>query len=217
MVGFKSDKPTLFVGEVNGPDGKVGIGTTNPTGVLQVATPGSDSAFVVKNSKIGIGTLAPSKSLDVNGNARIRSVGSGGPATPIGVLNSDGTIVTMPSDVRLKKNIQTIDNGLDKVLQMRGVTFNWKEDDADPMAGMIAQEVLEIMPELVFQNSVDGYYGIHYGETVGLLIEAIKEQQQIINQQDDENSILKTKVEKLEEEITQIKTLLSDMDIFKTE
>ena len=45
------------------------------------------------------------------------------------------------------------------------------------MMGMIAQEVKEIVPELTFQNQIDGYYGLHYGETTALLIEAFKEQQ----------------------------------------
>jgi ABC-type Fe3+-citrate transport system substrate-binding protein len=51
------------------------------------------------------------------------------------------------------------------------------------MMGMIAQEVQRVAPELVFQNEKDGYYGINYGETTGLLVEAIKEQQKTIQEQ----------------------------------
>jgi len=132
-------------------------------------------------SNVGIGTTAPSQKLDVNGNARIRSIGS---AAYSAVVNqtSDGTLTTATSDIRFKKNIETIDNALEKVMNLRGVTYNWKdESNTKRMTGMIAQEVLPVMPELVFQNSTDGYYGLFYGETSGLLIEAIKEQQAIID------------------------------------
>jgi hypothetical protein len=99
-------------------------------------------------------------------------------------LTSDGTLTTSTSDQRLKKNIETISGALEKVLALRGVTFNWKDSTAPRrMMGMIAQEVQRVVPELVFQNEKDGYYGINYGETTGLLIEAIKEQQKIIQEQ----------------------------------
>jgi hypothetical protein len=98
-------------------------------------------------------------------------------------LTSDGTLTGSTSDQRLKKNIVTIPHALEKVLALRGVTFNWK-DSSDPkkMMGMIAQEVKQVVPELVFQNESDGYYGINYGETTGLLVEAIKEQQKMIQE-----------------------------------
>jgi hypothetical protein len=85
--------------------------------------------------------------------------------------------------MRLKKNIEIISNALDKVIAMRGVTFNWKDSSMPKrMMGMIAQEVQKVVPELVFQNEKDGYYGINYGESAGLLIEAIKEQQKVIQE-----------------------------------
>jgi len=83
----------------------------------------------------------------------------------------------------MKKNIETIPHALEKVMALRGVTFNWKDSSMPKrMMGMIAQEVLPIVPELVFQNEQDGYYGINYGESAGLLIEAIKEQQKTIQE-----------------------------------
>jgi hypothetical protein len=115
-------------------------------------------------------------------SARFTSVLSGASARPLS-LTSDGTLTGSTSDQRLKKNIVTIPHALEKVLALRGVTFNWK-DSSDPkkMMGMIAQEVKQVVPELVFQNESDGYYGINYGETTGLLVEAIKEQQKMIQE-----------------------------------
>lgn len=110
-------------------------------------------------------------------------------------IKSDGTLTTAASDQRLKRNIETISNPLQKVMALRGVTYNWRDSTMPQrMMGMIAQEVLKVTPELVFQNKTTGYYGINYGETSGLLVEAIKAQQQIIQE-------LKTSLESQRQEI----------------
>lgn len=143
------------------------------------------------NGFIGVATASPSVAFDVNGNARVRSITAGTYTGPIN-RTSDGTFTTATSDIRFKKDIETIPNALDKVTQLRGITYNWKDTSAPKrMMGMIAQEVKEIVPELVFQNDSDGYYGMFYGETTALLVEAIKEQQAIIKD-------LKTRIEVLE-------------------
>jgi hypothetical protein len=79
--------------------------------------------------------------------------------------------VTAYSDVRLKSNIQTIESGLDKVCAMRGVTF---EKDGVASLGVIAQEVEQVIPEVVFTDA-DGMKSVAYANLVGVLIEAIKE------------------------------------------
>ena len=97
-------------------------------------------------------------------------------------VTSAGVLTTSSSDARLKTNIVVIPNALQKVMGLRGVTYNWKDGrDTTRVLGMIAQEMLKVAPELVFQNN-NGYYGIHYAETTGLLVEAIKEQQKVIEQ-----------------------------------
>ncbi len=140
----------------------------------------TEGLVITNQGYVGIGTTTPSQALDVLGNGRFSAVSSGTYASALNIT-SDGTLTTSTSDVRLKTNIENIDSALEKVLQLRGVYFNWVEDEnGQRMTGMIAQEVMEVMPELVFMNKVDGYYGINYGEATGLLIEAIKEQQKQI-------------------------------------
>ncbi|MFC1700184.1 FG-GAP-like repeat-containing protein, partial [Patescibacteria group bacterium] len=153
-------------------DGYSDLATSNyNSGDMYVFLNGSNS------NKMHGDLLVQGNLLDVRGNARIRSIGSGAYSTAVN-QTSDGTLTTATSDIRMKTDIETIDNALDKVLQLRGVTFNWLDpNEPKRMTGMIAQEVIDIMPELVFQNPTDGYYGINYGQTAGLLIEAIKEQQ----------------------------------------
>jgi hypothetical protein len=75
------------------------------------------------------------------------------------------------SDLNLKDNIHTIDDPILKVMSINGVTFNWK-DNGNQSAGVIAQEVEKILPQLV-KNSDDGKT-VNYNGLIGLLVEAVK-------------------------------------------
>ena len=81
------------------------------------------------------------------------------------------------SDRKLKDNIETLDGK--KVLEMRGVSFT-RKDTGLPSSGVIAQEIQEVAPELV--NETNGTLGVSYGNLVGYLIEAIKDQQKQIDE-----------------------------------
>lgn len=93
-----------------------------------------------------------------------------------GELTASGN-VTAFSDVRLKSNIKTIEDPLGKITKLRGVNFT---KDDKPNIGVIAQEVQKVLPEVVHQS--DEYLSVAYGNMVGLLIEAIKDQQKQINE-----------------------------------
>jgi hypothetical protein len=101
--------------------------------------------------------------------------------------------VTAYSDVRKKKDITTIENALDMVSRMRGVRF--RRIDTDQLGvGVIAQEMLEILPEVVQQSiGNDDTMSVAYGNIVGVLIEAIKEQQASINRLEDKLNLLENK------------------------
>ena len=81
------------------------------------------------------------------------------------------------SDERLKKDIITIPNALDKVLALRGVNYRWKEkEDQSLKMGMIAQETELVIPEVVnTQDDEMGTKAVEYQFVVGVLIEAVKE------------------------------------------
>jgi len=91
--------------------------------------------------------------------------------------------VTAFSDERLKENITVIPNAIEKVSQIRGVTYtrNDQKDKEKVYAGVIAQEVEKVLPEVV-NTTEDDTKTVAYGNMVGLLIEAVKEQQEQINQ-----------------------------------
>ena len=83
------------------------------------------------------------------------------------------------SDIKLKTNIKTLPNSLDKVLQMRGVEFDRIDIEGKHQIGFIAQEIEKIVPELVSENQ--GTKSVAYGNITAILVEAIKEQQTQIN------------------------------------
>ena len=89
--------------------------------------------------------------------------------------------MTAYSDGRVKENVETIEAPIEKIKSIRGVTFtrNDVEDKNRRHAGVIAQEVLSVLPEVVDKGR-DGMYSVAYGNMVGLLIESIKEQQKQI-------------------------------------
>jgi hypothetical protein len=111
------------------------------------------------------------------------------------------TLITPPialradSDRRIKDNIETIESALDKVNRLRGVSFTRKDlaDKTKKHIGLIAQEVLEVIPEVV-GGSEETSYSVGYAELVAVLIEAIKEQQTYIKEQDERIVILEEKI-----------------------
>jgi hypothetical protein len=89
-------------------------------------------------------------------------------------LTVTGTI-TEQSSIRYKENINPIDNALEKVLQLQGVTYDRKDGTAKNEPGMIAEEVAKVIPNLVSHNDDGIVDGIHYSKTVAYLVECIKE------------------------------------------
>jgi len=97
------------------------------------------------------------------------------------------------SDINLKTNIKQIDDPLAKVLQLNGVSFDWKHMNQSS-AGVIAQDVEKVLPEIV-RDAEDGYKSLNYNGLIGLLIEAVKEQNETIKS-------LEQKINTLEERLS---------------
>ncbi len=153
---------------------------------------------ITETGMVGINNWDPQEALDVVGNARFSGVISG--AGDDLVISAEGVLGRSASDARLKSDIQPLLNSLEKVMLMDGYTFTWKEDDEKNRdAGLIAQDVAEIFPEAVFENPIDGYMGINYSRFPALFVEAFKQQQTIIEDQEDEIDELKSRLDKLEE------------------
>jgi len=128
---------------------------TSSTGGYVFGQDSSEKVRITGDGNVGIGTTSPSEKLHVIGK----------------ILASDN--ITAYSDARIKKNILTIENALEKVKKLRGVSYT-RIDNEETNIGVIAQEVREVIPEVV-SGSEETQYSIAYGNMVGLLIEAIKE------------------------------------------
>ena len=103
----------------------------------------------------------------------------GGTVTVTGDVHATGNVRSAhsTSDIRLKENLIRIHSPLDKVMSLNGYTFNYKNNE-ERSAGLIAQEVEKVLPEVVMtDNDENATKTVAYGNMVGLLIEAIKEQQ----------------------------------------
>ena len=132
-------------------------GQTNLRGAMSLTTTGK--AVIATSLTVGYGeatrTAATTYALDVTGTIR-----------------ATGDVVAF-SDVRVKENIKTIDNSLEKVSKLRGVEFN-KIGDNKKSIGVIAQDVQKVIPELVRENE-NGMLSMRHQGIAPILIEAIKE------------------------------------------
>ena len=137
---------------------------------------------ITKMGRTGSGQM----SIDANNTGYIDYFGTGTTLefrmTAGGDFHADGDVIaystTTASDAKLKTNIKTVENALDKVCQLDGVTFEWIRDGKES-AGVIAQNVEEVLPRAVKEvkdlNSDDTHKSVEYNQLSALFIEAIKE------------------------------------------
>jgi len=158
---------------------------SSPWGVWMQVLNNAGSAFPLvlnpSGGNVGIGTTNPQYKLDVNGDVRANKY-------------------YCSSDIALKEDIRKIENALEKISQLEGVTFKWRAT-GEPGIGLIAQEVEKVFPELV-STEKSGLKSIDYSRLTAVLIEAIKEQQRIIREQEN-------KIKELEERILKVENLLN--------
>ena len=175
------DDPTFFIDRVNN---KVGIGDVPDTSgddssnVLQIT--GSMLATKYHGDGSSLTGLNDSKWLEYSGDTSKIYYNGGnvgiGEDNPNYKLHLAGDIyatgdVTASSDRRLKTDIKRIEGALDKVCVIGGYTYVMNDK---PSTGLIAQEVLEVLPEVI-HGSEETSYSLAYGNVIGLLVEAIKE------------------------------------------
>ena len=141
---------------------------------------GGDVILCEDSSVVGIRTSSPDPdyALDVNGDVSVQSI-------------------YISSDSRLKRNVTRIEDALGIVSRLRGVRFDWRDDefpeknlDGGRKIGLIAQEVEEVLPEVV-SSPEDGYKSLEYANLVAVLVEAVKELE-------TRNSTLEARLDELE-------------------
>lgn len=113
-----------------------------------------------------------------------------GDLTVTGNIRATGDVVTdyVTSDLRLKENLKVIEQPLDKISDISGYTFNYKDKPEETVPGVIAQEVETILPGVVFDHERNGgtYKAVRYDQLIPLLIEGIKELKEKVNDLEDQ-------------------------------
>lgn len=174
-------------------NGNTIFGGSTPLGPFHVSVDQDavpDSLFMVDNAgNVGIGTIP-------SGTYKIEIAGNIGTAG-----------INEMSDERWKKNIKPYENALAKVMQLQGVTYDWRTSqfpernfETTRQIGFIAQEVEKILPELVNEDA-NGYKSVEYSKVVSVLTEAMKEQQELIDSQQKQIDYLQTQIEAINAQI----------------
>ena len=160
VVTINHDKTTTFEGNihtdvVNNKANSHNMIYRSGTNTIVGGGASANKLYIGDDGDIGVNDSTPSYKLDVDGTIR---------------ATAD---VIAYSDERVKENIKTIDNSLEKVNKLRGVEFNKIGEDHKSI-GVIAQEIEKVIPEVV-RTDDEGMKSVAYGNVVGVLIEAIKE------------------------------------------
>ena len=149
MAGGVGIAKNLYVGDgISAAGGITFSGITRVTNATS-ATSTSVAALTVAGG-VGIGGLLNATTIVASGN------------------------ITAFSDSRFKEDIKTIENALEKTQALNGVSYTDKASK-EKRIGLIAQEIKEVIPEVVFVNGDDQIHSVAYGNLVGLLVQAIKE------------------------------------------
>ena len=179
MVGINDATPEHAL-DVNGSvatNNAIIYNDISSNGLFANRTNNNATDYAIKQSSTGLTTINCKTGA---GNIKFTH----GNATVKQEFDSDGNVIIQGnlfsySDARIKTNIETIENALDKVTSIRGVTYNMIKDieidpeNAQKHIGVIAQEIESVIPEAVKEEN--GIKTVAYGNIVGLLIEAIKE------------------------------------------
>lgn len=172
-------------------DGDPDTGFWHPAAnTIGITTAGGEAVRITSSGRVGIGTTAPAVLLHVSGTLRVQN----GSVVTCNIGTGTGA-TSCTSDARLKKDVTPIADSLEKIAQLKGVTFQWKASDAPKgqHLGVIAQDVEKVFPQAV-DTQENGYKTVDYAVLVAPLIEAVKELK-------SQNEDLRKEIELLKHEV----------------
>ena len=174
--------------------GNLDLGTN-----LLVGNGGTSGVAIDATGNVGVGTTTPSSALEVNG-----------------VVTATNLLLT--SDARYKRDIEPLDDPIEKLMQIEGVSYFW-DQEAFPhinfsdkkQFGFIAQEIRKVYPEVVNENS-EGMLSVNYPALIPAVVEAIKKLTKEHAQLKDENNSLKREIASLKEENAKLKKRMDKIE-----
>jgi len=162
---------------------------------------GVSRMVILENGNVGIGTTTPAEKLEVNGKVKISDLtGTGGNA-----VYENGGVLGVASDARFKTFISNLENGIEKVLNLKPKYFIDNRNSTFQQLGFYAQEVKSVINEASYPIGNTEYLGINDRAIIAVTVKAIQEQQAIIESQATEIETLKTQIQLILNEIEQIK------------
>jgi len=205
LVVVGSGTGEMWVGDAGFGSGNytgIGLGAALATGTYNILSSPTDPALYL-NRPSGYGMYFRMNNADhmIIDSGGLVGIGTS-PATYR--LRVQGDIyatadVIAYSDARVKENVVTIDNALNKVTNLRGVYYTRKDEEVKKQnIGVIAQEVLDVVPELVSYSEESDQYAVKYQNITALLIEAIKELTTTVNKLEHDNTELRSRITTLE-------------------
>ena len=205
---LNTNNPALYVKNPNSSTAAVIAEFVGDSDSIQIKNIGTGD-YVIYNSQQsnGIALFDGTGGVEIryNGSTVLEADSTGG-VKVTGQLSATGDVVAYSSDERLKENIKPIESAVDKIKQLKGVTFDWNEKSEElgfePSTktndvGVIAQDVEAVFPQLVqlapfdigsdedgnaTSKSGEDYKTVNYARLTAVLIEAVKEQQQQIDE-----------------------------------
>jgi hypothetical protein len=160
-------------------DGSNSYVLDNGTGELRINSGNAVRIRKHDNETMALFTANGAAELYYDNSKKIETTSAG--ITVTGAITATGDITAF-SDERLKEDIRPLEDSLEKVQAIEGISFVKKNDeDKKQKIGFIAQQLKEVLPEVVHENE-DGIHSVAYGNITALLVEAVKEQQKIIGQ-----------------------------------
>ncbi len=200
---------------------KVGIGTLEPTAMLEIDGPGVGQppaalrVSVNENDKFIVGSLGMSilQNVFLDGALTLTTLATGGSIDlcRTGSVGFPGQVATCSSSARYKTDIESIDSATDLVDQLRPVTFRWTETgEAD--YGFVAEEVAEIEPRLATYNADGQVEGVKYRQLNAVLLRALQEQRRDTERLQDEVRVLSVELERSRELKEQNRLLTRRLD-----
>jgi len=181
--------------------GRLGVGTANPATTLHIRQATDNGGFDTDNDGIRL-EAASGEYWGIQTQAGGDLVFNNGTDLAYVYISRNSGLIHITSDARFKKNVHSLDRTLERVQQLRPVTFQYRQapDDSPPIVGFIAQEVQPLFPEVV--DVKEGRMAIAYESFGPIAIRAIQELNQKLEERckkaEAENAALKERLERLE-------------------